>query len=428
MPGLFRFITFALIACLAYLAVWPHIPTIEEEFNLLRQAWEDARKKNFKENDALKNVQHEAPRRQIVAPEAANRTLAPRIEPLILEARLRAQESPEAAMQWLQAQSPGSERLRGMLEVVALWAAEDSESALLWLESNAQGLTRLETLSSGVELWAERAPSEAAAWIDGMANDGSKVSATKSLVKTWAQTQPKEAANWVATLPFGRLRNQAAAALAESWAEIEPQAATVWALAEAEFNGDATLLESTVSLYTRQDPVAAEAFLRELAAATDAPTVLTSHVVARAEEDPAATARWLAEMSPNDPIYSAEHAIGLMKVWVESDSIAASEWLSQQPAGQQRDAAIYGFSESIQRYDPEAAAAWANTIDQPDSRMTRLIDSVRTWAESAPDAAQEWINTATLEPAVRQMLSGKKANSNDRLDQNDAELQFIELQ
>ena len=42
-------------------------------------------------------------------------------------------------MRWLQEQHSGSERLRGMLVVVALWASEDSESALLWLESHAEG-------------------------------------------------------------------------------------------------------------------------------------------------------------------------------------------------------------------------------------------------------------------------------------------------
>ena len=110
-------------------------------------------------------------------------------------------------------------------------------------------------------------------------------------------------------------------------------------------------------------------------------------------------------MSPSDPIYSTEYANELMQVWAQSDSIAASEWLSQQPSGEQRDAAIYGFSQSIQRYEPAAAAAWANTIDHPDRRMARLTDSVRIWAQTDADAAQEWVNTAELEPAVRQMLS-----------------------
>ena len=89
-------------------------------------------------------------------------------------------------MQWLQSEFTGPERLRGMLEVVAVWAADDSENALLWLESNAQGLARLETLNSGIELWSQQDPTAAATWVEGMANDGSKVTAATVLAATWA--------------------------------------------------------------------------------------------------------------------------------------------------------------------------------------------------------------------------------------------------
>jgi len=348
-----------------------------------------------------------ANRRLILLP-IAQAAAEPATEPadaFLVEARRRASEDPEAAMQWLQSQHSGSERLRGMLEVVALWAAEDSETALLWLETNAQGLARLETLNNGVELWAERNPSAASEWIDGMANDGSKVTAAKSLAATWVQTQPELATVWVAGLPAGSIRDEAAAALAESWARKDPEAASLWAFAEAEFNGNSELLVATIQTYTREAPEAAEALLREMNEAADAPVVLASHVLARAEADPAATAEWLANMSPDDPIYSAEYANGLMQVWAESDSIAASEWLSQRPSGAQRDAAVYGFSESIQRFEPAAAAAWANTIDDPDRRVMRLTDSINNWARTQPVEALEWVKTADLEPTIREHLA-----------------------
>jgi hypothetical protein len=427
----FRIFLFLGFFGLAFLAVWPHVPAIKKEANLLYQAWQKVRDEEPAKVDtsvAEEAPKSEAPRRQILTPTTIDGSLpelTPSEDPFIMEARQRAQEDPEAAMQWLQSQSSGSERLRGMLEVVALWAAEDSQSALLWLESNAQGLARLETLSSGIELWADQNPTDAAAWIDGMANDGSKVTAAKSLAAKWVLTQPGEASAWVAGLPAGPLRDKASTALADAWVKVDPQAAAVWAFSEAEFNGNTALLESTIKTFTKQSPDEAEAFLRDMAEVTDAPTVLTNHVLARAEQDPAATAAWLSKMSPSDPIYSAEYANGLMQVWAESDSIAASEWLSQQPAGEQRDAAIYGFSESIQRYEPEAAAAWANTIDHPDRRMTRLIDSVRIWAQTDPEAAQEWVNTAELEPAVRQMLS---RNSSDNLANEAVETPMVRLE
>lgn len=406
----FRIFLFLGFAGLAFLTAWPHIPTIVREASLLYQAWQELR--NTEPPSAASSVteeisNREAPRRKILTPPTTNETL-PELsaseDPFILETRRRTREDPEAAMQWLQAQSSGSERLRGMLEVVAVWAAEDSQAALLWLESNAQGLARLETLSSGVELWAERNPTDAALWIDGMANDGSKVAAAKTLAAKWVQTQPENASSWVAGLPVGPLRDEASGALTEAWIKVDPEAAFVWAFSEAEFSGNTAVLTSTIQTYTKQSPDAAEYLLRDMAQVIDDPAVLTSHVLARAEQDPAATAAWLSKMSPSDPIYSTKHARDLMQVWAESDSIAASEWLSQQPAGDQRDDAVYGFSESIQRYEPEAAAAWANTINQPDRRMKRLTESIRAWGKSDREAAMEWVSRTELEPDLQQNL------------------------
>ncbi|MDQ8195843.1 hypothetical protein QEH59_15525 [Coraliomargarita sp. SDUM461004] len=348
------------------------------------------------------------PRRPLLLPITQPITTNTWAEPndaFLAEARRRALKDPEAAMAWLQNQHSGSERLRGMLEVVALWATQDSESTLLWLESNAQGLARLETLNNGVELWAQRNPNAAAEWVDGMANDGSKATAAKALATQWAQADPSAAAAWVSTLPTGPIRQQATLALAESWIQIDAQAASVWALSEAEFNGNYDLLQQAIREFSQQSPIAAEAFVRDLAGAPHADKAITSLITGRAQEDPAATALWLSEMSSDDPIYSTEHANKLMQVWAESDSIAASEWLSQQTLGPLRDAAIYGFSETIQSFEPEAAATWANAISDPDQRVLRLTDSINQWARTQPHQALKWIKTAELEPAVRTHLA-----------------------
>jgi hypothetical protein len=176
-------------------------------------------------------------------------------------------------------------------------------------------------------------------------------------------------------------------------------------LAEAEFNGDYDLLGETILEFSKQSPEEAESFVRDLAQANYSEIAVTSHVIGRAEEDPAATAEWLVSMAPTDPIYSAEYTNELMQIWAESDSIAASEWLSAQEPGQQRDAAISGFSESILRYEPEAAAVWANTISDADRRMEQLGRNVGIWAGTQPAEALEWVQTAELEPAVRTHLA-----------------------
>lgn len=413
MRWLYRVFFLLSIIGLAIFAALPYLPKIEREVAHFYDTWKSLRE-GREVVDTLKDPEPKTDKaaidreRSLITPSPLNLEIVstdPAEDSFILEARRRAKEDPTAAMDWLQSQHSGSERLRGMLEVVALWAAEDSESALLWLESNAQGLARLETLNNGIELWAERNPAEASQWIDGMANDGSKAIAAKALAATWAQAEPTVAAEWVAALPVGPIQERAKEALVKSWVMQDAKAASIWALAEAEFNGDYDLLDETIREFSKQSPEEAESFVRDLAEANYSEIAIASLVMGRAEEDPAATAEWLARMAPTDPIYSAEYANGLMQIWAENDSIAASEWLSVQNPGQQRDAAISGFSESILRYEPEAAAVWANTISDTDRRMSQLTHNIEIWARAQPSEALEWVKAAELEPAVRTHLA-----------------------
>jgi hypothetical protein len=396
---------------LAALAAWPYFPALQTEWAHFKAAWAEVRTKEKPSDTSAEPPPVErlgTRNRQVAIPEKVSDSIAkPGIpdDRFLAETRRRAERDPEAAMAWLQTQSTTDDRLRGMLEVVALWAAEDSESALLWLESNAQGIARFETLNSGIELWAARDPENAAAWVEGMANDGSKLTAAESLAAAWARSDPPLAAQWVRGLEHGPIRQQAAAAMTDAWAQKDPQAASVWALAEAEFNGATELLQIAVERYTEKDPEAAAAFLREMAVATDASAVLAQHVKTRAEDDPAATAAWLETLPSDDPIAAPQNARSLMQTWATSDSIAASEWMSRQPAGPKRDAAIAGFTESIQDFEPAAAATWANAIDDPELRTNRLRSSIGRWADVDPDAAKDWLNRAELAPAFRSELA-----------------------
>jgi hypothetical protein len=408
------------ILLLACLAVLPHWATIKKEAGNIYATWQHVRSPNRQITDAQ---QPEKPnpkkmRERMIAPPTApepvvatteQATKADTLDPFILEARERAQTDPEAAMQWLQERGTGAERLRGMLEVVALWAGEDSESALLWLESNAQGLARLETLNSGIELWAERDPRAAADWIDGMANDGSKIAAAKSLAVSWGSRDPEKVSAWLKTLPDDEIKATAALALAETWPQKDPRAASLWAFQLAQSSGDVRPLKNSLRQYALENPAGAEAFARQLAEEENNPSGTLAYIQARAEIDPASTVDWLSSLEQSDPFhrseYFAQYTEAAISEWTKNDSIAASAWLSQQAPSPTRDAAIVGFSESIQRFEPEAAAAWANTLSDPERRMEQLSQSVRSWAENDARAALSWVIGAELEPALQEQLA-----------------------
>ena len=64
-------------------------------------------------------------------------------------------------------------------------------------------------------------------------------------------------------------------------------------------------------------------------------------------------------------------------------------------------------AETIQRFEPEAAATWASTISDPDQRSKQLTESIRTWGKGKPHAALEWVISSDLAPAEKEQLASE---------------------
>ena len=415
MHWIFRSLLTLAFVGLATLAVLPHTDTLRNEWQHLRETWEIVRSRAPSQSTAAvessntpgtsdrgRTVHKPAPAgRAFIAKSAADN------DPFLTEARRRAQDDPESAMAWLQVQSLSQDSVRGMLEVVAVWAAEDSESALLWLESNAQGLARHTTIQSGMELWAQQDPSAAATWIGGMANDGSKITAAKALAANWAGQNPNEASQWVEQLPAGSLRNDAASALLESWAATDPEAAAIWALTEAEYHGNTDLLNLSIQHYTQANPAEAEQFLRSVNEAYEAPAAIETYVRTRAQTNPMDAMEWQIQLPPTDPLNDPKNSEVIMQEWSRTDSVAASTWLNDAATGDQRDAAIVGFTTTMLDFEPEAAAAWSNTISEPDQRIVQLNRTILSWSHTHPHEALQWVKDAELEADLRNALASQ---------------------
>ena len=398
---------------LATLAALPYLETARQKWDRFQAAWKLAN------SDALpaEKVETELPESEEATAVRERNILLPDDDPtatslppsenndlFLSEARRRAREDPEAAMAWLQTEAAGKDRLRGMLEVVALWAAEDAENALLWLESNAQGLARIEALHSGVELWSQQDPVAAADWIDGMVNDGSKLSAARTLAANWVNQNPEDASIWVSQLPPGNLRSSTAEALIESWATADPKAAAIWAFSEAEFNGDIELFNQSIQYYAEADPEEAGQLLRAVTEAHEAPDSVDTYVRTLAQQDPAEAISWQTKLNPDDPLNKTENLQTILEEWSRTDSVAASTWLNEASPGPQRDAAIIGFTTTISEFEPEAAVVWSNSITDPGQRVETLTKTVQKWATTQPEQVREWLNTTEMEPGLRSVL------------------------
>lgn len=411
MRWFFRIVLTLAFGCLILLAAMPYLGPLERGWQDFKHAWELVRASDSKAKAAAPPKPELEPEpnrsREVIIPDeelsaAVNESAE---DPFLAEARALAAADPEAAMDWLQTEASSTDRLRGMLEVVAIWAAQDSENALLWLESNAQGLARHETIHSGMELWSQQDPTAAAAWIEGMANDGSKATAAQTLIENWAVSEPEEASIWIHQLPPGLIRQAASQSMVDSMLNNDPKAAINWALQEARNYGDRELLDYSIGQLTQVAPETSEQLLREIAPDYNTDSAVDTYLQTLTKQDPTQASSWLANLDSNDTLYDPDLHTTFMREWSQSDSVAASSWLAEASSGPARDAAIIGFAETMIDYEPEAVAAWTNTISDPQTRVNWLTHAVQTWARTKPVETLRWLKETDLDPALRSKLA-----------------------
>ncbi len=404
MRWLFRILWLLLVVGLFALALLPYTQTLHQTYQNFIRA-----RANTLNQPALEEIQP-APeletRPQLTLPAEEIDLAGETNDAFLTEVRNRAASNPQATLEWILSDASPGDRLRGMLEVVALWAASDAPTALLWLEENATGIARGETLHLGISLWSENDPQAAADWINGMANDPSKTTATSALLRNWATTRPEAAAAWVDQMQSGPIRRNAATTLVDTLFQVDPARATQWAFSEAIEQDHPELLNHSIAQWAKTDPQAAENYLLQIDAANTVPDAIQTYLRSLTQQDPDQAADWLLNLNPvNNPLYRNDLNSIFLEEWSQSDSIAASAWLGQADPGPERDAAIVGFATTMIEYEPAAVAEWTRVIEDPQTRNNWLTHTLEIWARSEPQVAREWLLTSELEPTLREQLT-----------------------
>jgi hypothetical protein len=88
--------------------------------------------------------------------------------------------------------------------------------------------------------------------------------------------------------------------------------------------------------------------------------------------------------------------------WLRSDSLTASEWIADMPAGEARDAAAGELIRNISGSDPASALSWANSIGD-DGHQTHLMGEViERWHQTDPNAARSALQATDLSARQRE--------------------------
>jgi hypothetical protein len=127
---------------------------------------------------------------------------------------------------------------------------------------------------------------------------------------------------------------------------------------------DAALLSDISVIATNANPSSVKTILNETSIISVLEESFTNDLVKNsaskwANKNITQVKEWIDTLSANRKPYATQ---GLVASWMKSDPIAASEWLSQQPAGPARDAGAQEIINQIKDTDPETAEQWRKSM------------------------------------------------------------------
>jgi hypothetical protein len=122
--------------------------------------------------------------------------------------------------------------------------------------------------------------------------------------------------------------------------------------------------------------------------------------------NPVAAAAWTTGFAEG-PL--REQAMSLVaRQWGLRDWNATAAWLETLPMGSSRDAAIGSFVTSADGNDIKLALEWANQMENPESRATRVEQTAQRWLRENNAAARAWIEKAQLPSGMAERLLSAK--------------------
>jgi hypothetical protein len=79
-----------------------------------------------------------------------------------------------------------------------------------------------------------------------------------------------------------------------------------------------------------------------------------------------------------------------VKQWSHLDAEGAGLWLAEQPPGRERDESAVIYADTLSLTNPEQAARWAGSIQDPALRSAALMQVMRQWIQKAPEVCLRW--------------------------------------
>jgi hypothetical protein len=330
-----------------------------------------------------------------------------------LFARLMEELTPESAPEiqsMIRSTLRGEDAAEYLRMLAHRWGSLDPQGALAAFSKPGESSRRgLSTVLAG---WASKSPEEAVKWLDEYKGEHSE-SLRLSLISSIAATNPELSSAYAAKLTnpkdkihaaqdiFGEIFRTKGEAEAQAWmkglADPEMKRGAFSALTDQAI--DEGNLQKAISLVREH---AGQDYTKS--AASDIAAALSAKDVDQG-----------LQFANSLPAGAQERAFReVVEQWMErgrgKDSLAASEYVKNLPAGPTRDAGAVAIAREIVREDPASAIAWVNVIQEPESKQRALQEVAKQYLRTDPQQAAAWLPTSGLSPEALQQFyqrSGK---------------------
>jgi hypothetical protein len=241
---------------------------------------------------------------------------------------------------------------------------------------------------------AMRAPDAAMQWLDAQSiGEGPRTAYQRNIAFGLLARDPRRGLDYLIENPAAFPRSGMGQIIADIPLPDAARAGLIEALPDpryAEFRPAINKVLMRSSLTTASVAALREQSAALQLSGDEVATFLRGNPSALMQRDPAAATAWMREALPAED-YPKTVATAI-RHWTEQDFNATATYLGTMERGPARDQSIKEFAEVVSRMEPESAARWAKEIGDPALREATLHIVARTWYQIDPESATGWMN------------------------------------
>jgi len=262
------------------------------------------------------------------------------------------------------------ELIRGL---ASLWSQTDLQSALTWAGQLSEGVEKNDALLIIRSKWATQDPEAASAQISQLSENSSTAGLITTVAERWGASNPTRALEWAKTLP-----------------ETEKTLA----------------MSSLAGVWAQRDPLAAGNFAAQLPPGETQNEAIKSVISSWAGQNPAQAAAWVLQF-PAGPLQD-QGIRQVVSAWNNVDPVGVQNWAMNLPTGPTRDAALKNIAQTIAYWTPEKAAGIVSLISDPSEREQSAETIVRSWSETDPVSARNWVARLDVSDELKSRLQAMR--------------------